>query len=134
MFTFDHRARTFERAEKVGVAVHIGNDKTESGRSWKFRAGQELQRGGVLVPAAILFCLTLAGRLVEERYRVNIREDSNRNTAYSREVNALRQVSAIDPADSHNSGKNLSRCFHRDSRGEDKTDNSVFRGLRSVLF
>lgn len=107
MFALDQRARCFERAEQIGVAVDIGNDKTEKGRPGKFRACKEFQSGGVLVPAAVLFGLTLAGRLVEERYRVNIRKDSHRHTANSREVNAPRQVSAIDPADSLNSGKYL---------------------------
>ena len=73
--------RLFERAEKIRVVVDIGNDKTERGRPGKFLVGKELQGGGVLVPGTVLFGLALAGRLVEERYRVNIREDRQRHTA-----------------------------------------------------
>ena len=36
--------------------------------------GKKLQSGGVLVPAAVFLRLALAGRLVEERYRGNIRK------------------------------------------------------------
>ena len=93
----------FERADEIGFAVHIGNDKTENGRPWKFLACLELQGGGVLVPGTVFLGLTFAGRLVKERYGVNIREDGYLHTADSGEVNAPRQVSAIDPADSLNS-------------------------------
>lgn len=68
--TFGHRHRMFQRAEKERVVVDICKDKTEEGRPGKFRTCQELQGGGVLVPAAVLLGLALAGRLVEERYGV----------------------------------------------------------------
>lgn len=80
----------FERADEIGFAVHIGNDKTERGRSWKFLTCQEFQGGGVLVPGTVLLSLTFAGRLAKERYRVNFRKNSNLHTADSGEVNAPR--------------------------------------------
>ena len=94
----------FERADEIGFFVYIGNDKTENGRPGKFLACQELQGGGVLVPGTVLLGLALASWLVKERYGVNIRKVGNLHTADSGEVNAPRQVSAIDPADSLNSG------------------------------
>ena len=93
-----------ERADKIALIVYIGNDKTENGRLGKYLACQELQGGGVLVPGTVFLGLIFAGRLVKERYGVNIREDGYLHTADSGEVNAPRQVSAIDPADSLNSG------------------------------
>ena len=98
------RLRRFKRADKIGLSVNIGNDESERGRPRKFLRSQELQGGGVLVPGTVLLGLALALRLIEERYRVDIRKDSHRHTADSREVNAPRQVSAIDPADSLYSG------------------------------
>lgn len=68
----------------------------------------ELQGGGVLVPGTVFLGLALAGRLVEERYGVNIRKDRHCHSADSREVNAPRQMSAVNPADSLYSGKYLS--------------------------
>lgn len=100
----NYRMRRFVRAEQVGVAVDIGNDKTETGRPGKFFARRELQGGGVLIPGTVLLGLTLAGRLVKERNGVNVREDGNPHAADCREVNAPRQVSAIDPANGLNSG------------------------------
>lgn len=102
----------FERAEQEGVAVDIGNDKTERGRPGKFLACKKLQGGGVLIPGTVLLGLTLAGRLVEERYRVNVRQDCHRHAADGRKVNAPRQVSAVEPADGLDSGKYLCRCTH----------------------
>lgn len=106
------RTRSFERADKERFAVDIGNDETECGIPGKFLVGKELQGGGVLIPRTVLAVLTLAGRLVEERYGVNVREDSHRHTADGRQVNALRQVSAVDPADSLYSGEYLYRGSH----------------------
>ena len=97
----------FQRAEKERVVVDIGNDKTEEGRPGKFRTCQELQGGGVLVPAAVLLGLALAGRLVEESYRVNIRQDNHLHTADCRECNVGRQAAAVNPADGLNSGEYL---------------------------
>lgn len=97
----------FERAEQEGVAVDIGNDKTERGRPGKFLACKKLQGGGILIPGTVLLGLTLAGRLVEERYRVNVRQDCHRHAADGRKVNAPRQVSAVEPADGLDSGKYL---------------------------
>ena len=94
----------------------------------------KLQGGGVLVPGTVFLGLALAGGLVEERYRVNIRKDRHRHAADSREVNAPRQMSAVNPADSLYSGKYLSRCFHCCNGREDKTDLYDFGGLRSGLF
>lgn len=112
LLTLDSRTRRFERADKKRAVVYIGNDEAEGHTKRKSLACKELQGGGVLVPGTVLFGLALAGRLVEERYRVNIRQDSHLHTAYSREINAPRQVSAIYPADSLYSGKYLCRCFH----------------------
>lgn len=102
----------FERADKIGFAVDIGNDKTENGRPGKYLACLELQDGGVLVPDAVLLGLTLAGWLVKERYGVNIRKDGHCHAADIGEVNAPGQVSAIDPADSLNARKYLCGCSH----------------------
>jgi len=98
------RLRSFERADKIGLSVNIGNDESERGRPGKFLRSQELQGGGVLVPGTILLGLALALRLIEELYRVNVGQDGHRYAADGREVNAPRQVSAIDPADGLNSG------------------------------
>ena len=103
-FALDCRVRRFERAEQIGFVVDIGNDKAVASPTGKFLIGKELQGGGVLVPGTVFLGLTFAGRLVKERYGVNIREDGYLHTADSGEVNAPRQVSAIDPADSLNSG------------------------------
>lgn len=94
------RLRRFERADKIGLSVNIGNDESERGRPGKFLRSQELQGGGVLVPGTVLLGLALALRLVEKLYRVNVRKDGHRHAADGREVNAPRQVSVIDPADS----------------------------------
>ena len=106
------RLRRFERADKIGLSVNIGNDESERGRPRKFLRSQELQGGGVLVPGTVLLGLALALRLVEELYRVNVGKDGHRHAADGREVNAPRQVSAIDPADSLYSGKYLCRSPH----------------------
>ena len=107
LLTIDNRMRMFERAEQIGFVVDVCNDKTESSTPGKLLACEELQGGGVFVPGTVLLSLALAGRLVEERYGVNVRQDSDRHTADGRQVNPLRQVSAIDPADSFNSGEYL---------------------------
>ena len=112
LITLDCGVWCFERADEEGIVVDIGNDKTESGRPGKFLVGKELQGGGVLVPGAVLLGLTLAGRLVEEDYRVNVRKDSHRHAADGREVNSPRQMAAVNPADSLYSGKYLCRCSH----------------------
>lgn len=101
-----------QRAEQIGFAVDICNDKPEGCTKRKFLACKKFQRGGVLVPGTVLFGNALAGWLVEKLNRVYIRKDSNRHTANSGEVNAPRQVSAIDPADSLNSGKYLCGSLH----------------------
>lgn len=69
------RLRSFEGADKIGLAVNVSNDKSERGRSGKFLRSQELQSGGVLVPGTVLLGLALALRLVEELYRVNVGKD-----------------------------------------------------------
>ena len=112
LLTLDSRTRRFERADKKRLVVDIGNDEAERHRKGKLLTRKELQGGGVLVPGTVFLCLALTGRLVEERYLVNIRKDSDLHTAYSREINALRQMSAIDPAESLNSGEYLCRCLH----------------------
>ena len=112
LLTLDSRTRRFERADEKRPVVDIGNYEAEGHTERKSLTRKELQGGGVLVPGTVLFGLAFAGRLVEELYRVNIRKDNDLHTAYSREVNPLRQVSAIDPADSLNSGKYLCRCLH----------------------
>ena len=99
------RTRSFERADKERFIVDIGNDEAECGTPGKFLARKEFQGGGVLIPGTVLLVLTLAGRFVEERYGVNVRQDSDRHTADGRQVNAPGQVSAIDPADSLDSGE-----------------------------
>ena len=106
------RTRSFERADKERFIVDIGNDEAECGTPGKFLVGKELQCGGVLIPGTVLAVLTLAGRLVEERYGVNVREDRHCHAADGRKVNAFRQVSAIDPADSLYSGEYLYCCPH----------------------
>lgn len=117
------RLRRFERADKIGLTVNIGNDKTERGRPGKFLRSQELQGGGVLVPGTVLLGLALALRLVEELYRVNVGQDDPRHSADGRQVNAPRQVSAIDPADGLYTGKYLSCCSHyRRNRRIEKSD------------
>lgn len=100
----NYRMRMFERAEQIGFVVDVCNDKTESSTPGKLLACEELQGGGVFVPGTVLLSLALAGRLVEERYGVNVREDGHRHAADGREVNAPRQVLAVDPADGLNSG------------------------------
>ena len=104
LLTIDNRMRMFERAEQIGFVVDVCNDKTESSTPGKLLACEELQGGCVFVPGTVLLCLALAGSLVEERYGVNVREDGHRHAADGREVNAPRQVLAVDPADGLNSG------------------------------
>lgn len=117
------RLRRFERADKERIAVYISNDKTEAGIPGKFLACKKLQGGGVLVPGTVLFGLALAGRLIEELYRVNVGQDDPRHSADGRQVNAPRQVSAIDPADGLYTGKYLSCCSHyRRNRRIEKSD------------
>ena len=110
--TLHLRTRSFERADKERFTIDIGNDEAECGTPGKFLARKEFQGGGVLIPGTVLLVLTLAGRFVEERYGVNVRQDSDRHTADGRQVNAPGQVSAIDPADSFNSGEYLYCCPH----------------------
>ena len=105
--TLHLRTRSFERADKERIAVYISNDKTEAGIPGKFLACKKLQGGGVLVPGTVLFGLALAGRLIEERYRVNVRQDGHRHAADGRECNVGRQAAAVNPADGLNSGEYL---------------------------
>lgn len=76
LLTIDNRMRMFERAEQIGFVVDVCNDKTESSTPGKLLACEELQGGGVFVPGTVLLSLALAGRLVEERYGVNVREEA----------------------------------------------------------
>lgn len=117
------RMRSFERADKEGFAVYVSNDKSERGRPGKFLRSQELQGGGVLLPGTVLLGLALALRLDEKLYRVNVRKYGHRHAADGREVNAPRQVSAVDPADGLYTGKYLSCCSHyRRNRRIEKSD------------
>ena len=129
-FALDCRVRRFERAEQIGFVVDIGNDKAVASTTGKFLIGKELQGGGVLVPAAVLLGFTLAGRLVEEGYRVNIRQDNHLHTADCRECNVGRQTAAVNPADGLNSGEYLYRSSHK----RIMRITSEFHLLKSVRF
>ncbi len=77
----DDRVRTFERANEIRIIVDIGDDETKGSAHREFLAGEERERGGVLVPAVLFLGLTLAGRLVEEINRVYIGQYGYRHTA-----------------------------------------------------